>query len=141
VRIKQFKHEVPMGMFIKKHYCPECSAVLKIKKVKRIVNSRSAEAKDFDFSAVAGPYHLDGDVEFIWHVYYCANCDIEITNIDMRKFERDVKKGKWNAGYLEWKSLQQPTTAKRKEGSSRELAIFIILSIVFLSLYYYIFSK
>ena len=72
---------------------------MKTKKVKRVVNSRSEEAKDFDFSAGAGTEliggRLVGDVEFTWYVYHCVNCDIEITNKDMRKFEQDgkMKKG------------------------------------------------
>ena len=68
---------------------------MKTKKVKRVVNSRSEEAKDFDFSAGAGTEliggRLVGDVEFTWYVYYCDNCNIEITNKDMRKYEREKK--------------------------------------------------
>ena len=107
MKIKKFKYEAPIGMFLKKHYCPECSTVLKTKKIKKIVNSESEEAKDFDFSTDDGTFqgYLVGDVEFTWYVCHCANCDIEITNKDMRKLEREGKRKKergilWGLQYL-----------------------------------------
>lgn len=80
--MKQSKYEVPINMFIKKHYCPKCSNVLTIKKLKKIVNSGSKEVKNFDFSTTEGL--LKGDVTFTWYVYHCLKCDIEIINKDMR---------------------------------------------------------
>jgi len=92
--MKKFKYEAPIGMFIKKHHCPKCSNKLEVKKIKRVVNSESDEAKDFDFTSYDGfiGARLVGDVEFTWYVYHCTNCDIEITNKDMRKHERENKR-------------------------------------------------
>jgi len=93
--MRQFKYVVYFGMFVKKHYCPKCSDKLSVKKIKRTVNSESEEAKDYGFTTDAGEYigRIVGDVEFIWHVYHCANCGIEITNREMREHGRE-KKGK-----------------------------------------------
>ena len=122
--MKKLKYEAPIGMFIKRSYCPECSSVLKTKKVSRIVNSESEEAKGFDFSTGAGEFtgYLTGDVEFIWHVLHCANCDAEVTNREMREIERK-RKGK---------------KAKNKEdrkGSTIGFVLFLITSIALLLLY------
>ena len=78
-------------MSAKKHYCPKCSDELSVKKIKRTVNSESEEAKDYGFTTDAGEYigRIVGDVEFIWHVYHCANCGIEITNREMREHGRE----------------------------------------------------
>jgi len=89
--MKNIKYTAPIGMFIKKHYCPKCSNILTTHKIKKIVNSESEEAKDFDFTsdAIDAMGHLVGDVEFIRYVYRCGNCDIEIINSDMIKHERE----------------------------------------------------
>ncbi len=92
--MKKFKFELPINMFVRKHYCPKCSNKLEIKKMKKVVNSKSEEAKNFDFSTDDGT--LVGDVEFTWYVYYCSNCNIEITNKEMREIQHN-RKGKKEA--------------------------------------------
>ena len=41
----------PIFLHLKKHYCPACNSKLKPTKVAKVVNSKSEEAKNFDFSA------------------------------------------------------------------------------------------
>jgi hypothetical protein len=81
----------PFFMFCKKHTCPKCSTILKTKKVRRVVNSKSQEARYFDFSSDSGGY-LFGDVEFTWFVFHCEICNIDISLQEMRKYEKDRKK-------------------------------------------------
>ena len=82
--------DAPFFMFVKKHNCPKCATVLTTKKLKKIVNSKSEEAKDFDFSAIDARFF--GDVEFTWYVFYCENCDIEINRKEMKKYEKAQKR-------------------------------------------------
>lgn len=120
---KKFKYEAPISMFIKKHYCPKCSNILTIKKIKKIVNSTSDEAKNFDFSTDDGVFEglLVGDVEFIWYVYHCINCDIEISNKDMRKYERERK------------GIKEKIRSKKENAFG--LILFIIISIILLLIF------
>ena len=63
----------PFFVNFKKHYCPVCNEELKKVKVSRIVNSKSEEAKDFDFSS-SGEGYMIGNVKFIWTEFTCAKC-------------------------------------------------------------------
>lgn len=49
-------------IYLTKHDCPTCGTRLGRTRVSRIVNSKSEEAKDFDFGFV--DYDLRGDVKF-----------------------------------------------------------------------------
>lgn len=57
----------------KKHTCPECGAKLNLVKVSKVVNFKSSEAKNFDFSSEEG--FMGGDVKFIWKEFECPNCN------------------------------------------------------------------
>jgi len=80
----------PFYMFVKKHYCPRCSSVLRTKKVSKIVNSKSAEAKNFDFSH-CGDANLYGDVLLTWYVFHCECCGLEIGRKQMKSIEKKKK--------------------------------------------------
>ena len=70
----------------KKHYCPVCSTVLSKRKVSKIVNSESPEAKNYDFE-VADTF-VKGDMK-ITHIELFGNqCNKYYTN-------REVKKNKF----------------------------------------------
>ena len=80
VEVEQMKvHHVsriwtgPFFMNWKKHFCPVCGEKLKKIKVSRIVNSKSEEAKDFDFSS--GDVYMIGNVKFIWTEFSCIKCN------------------------------------------------------------------
>lgn len=81
--IKYFNNDIFYMM--KKHYCPDCKALLKKVKVSRIVNSKSPEAKNFDFSDV------DGNVKFVWKEFECSECKRHITVSEMREIEKREK--------------------------------------------------
>ena len=77
--------DAPYYMFVRKHTCPHCTTVMTTKKVSKTINSKSEEAKDFDFSHAEISLH--GDVEFTWFVFHCEKCNIDISRKEMKKYE------------------------------------------------------
>ena len=57
----------------KKHFCPTCNTQLEKIKTETIVNSKSEEAKHYDFSN--GDGFLTGNVKFIRTAYQCNHCN------------------------------------------------------------------
>ena len=70
----------------KNHYCPACGTKLTRVKTSKIVNSRSPEAKNYDFTL--GDSFMVGDVEFIWKEFYCPTCKKRIPIDEMRQIEK-----------------------------------------------------
>jgi hypothetical protein len=70
----------------KPHYCPECNSQMEAKKVERVVNSKSPEARNFDFSSVDG--YLIGLIKFTWDEFHCPKCGNQLTVPQMKKYER-----------------------------------------------------
>lgn len=73
----------------KKHYCPDCETKLLYRKTSKIVNSKSPEAKNYDFSL--GDSFLVGDVEFIWNEFYCPVCDKRVPIDEMKQIEKEQR--------------------------------------------------
>lgn len=80
----------PFYVHCKKHFCPKCGKKLKLQYISKIVNSKSHEAKNYDFSV--GDTFFVGDVEFRTRYFFCNNCQSSISFQDMKKYE----KGKGN---------------------------------------------
>ena len=80
----------PIFLHLKKHYCPACNSKLKPTKVAKVVNSKSEEAKNFDFSSGNG--YLVGNVKFIWTELYCGRCDKSFSINSIYQAEKQVKK-------------------------------------------------
>ncbi|MBE6797195.1 MAG: hypothetical protein E7531_02510 [Ruminococcaceae bacterium] len=85
---KYFCNDVIYTIF-KKHYCPVCETQLSRIKVSKIVNSKSPEAKNYDFSG--GDGFMVGDVEFVWDEFYCETCDKTISIDEMKRIERTAR--------------------------------------------------
>ena len=85
---KKWIMDDPSYLYNIKHYCNICSGELVVKRVERIINSKSPEAKnyDFSFSGTDGGF-LFGDIEFSFEVFYCPNCGIEIPVREIRRQE------------------------------------------------------
>ena len=79
----------PFYVHCKKHYCPKCGKELKIRQIRKIINSNSLEAKDYDFSV--GDVFFVGDVEFRIRCFHCATCQIDISFREMKKIEKSKK--------------------------------------------------
>ena len=72
--------------FKKDHFCPDCKTRLEKVPVSKVVNSRSPEAKDFDFS-IGGDTYAVGDIQFIWDEFECPNCKKHLTVNEMKEIE------------------------------------------------------
>lgn len=76
----------PLYVHLKKHFCPICKRKLELRYDSKIVNSKSLEAKDYDFSV--GDTFFVGDVEFRTRYFYCANCQLNISFKEMKNYEQ-----------------------------------------------------
>ncbi|MBD5470032.1 MAG: hypothetical protein HDR19_02630 [Lachnospiraceae bacterium] len=79
----------PFYTHLKKHFCPNCGTKVKLGRERKIVNSRSPEAKNYNFSN--GGSFLIGDVEFRIRCFYCPNCQINISFDEMKEYEKSNK--------------------------------------------------
>ena len=75
----------------KKHFCPRCGTKAELGNETKIVNSRSAEAKNYDFFDAGGDY-MRGNVKFITRCFYCPDCQVNISFEDMKKHEKELKR-------------------------------------------------
>jgi hypothetical protein len=76
---------------MRKHYCSKCNSLLEKKKISKIVNSRSPEAKNYNFST-GGNSFLVGDVKFITFNFFCMNCNVQYTIEEQIDIEKRLRK-------------------------------------------------
>ena len=88
--IKYISDANPFYVHLKKHVCPKCGGKVELRYVSKIVNSKSPEAKDYDFSV--GDTFFVGDVEFRIRCFYCPNCMLDISFPEMKKIEKSKQK-------------------------------------------------
>ena len=88
--IKYTYHGNLLYTHFKKHFCPRCGTRVKLGREKKLVNSKSPEAKNYDFSLC--DTFLIGDVEFRIRCFYCPSCQISISFEEMEKYEERKKK-------------------------------------------------
>jgi hypothetical protein len=86
MRNKNINWDNPMYLFLKKHKCPSCNNKITPKKVRKVINSKSVEAKEYDFSC--GDSYLIGDVEFTFYIFNCEKCTKEFKIEEIRKYEK-----------------------------------------------------
>ena len=83
-----YKREYNDILYFKKdHFCPDCKTKLEKVPVSKVVNSRSPESKDFDFSMAGSHSFLIGDVQFTWDELECPNCHRHLTVNEMKEIE------------------------------------------------------
>ncbi len=85
---RYFNNNIFFTLF-QKHFCPFCGRKLTRIRVSKIVNSRSPETENFDFSSVEGYY--TGDVEFIWKEFFCEICEKRFTVDDLKRITKEKK--------------------------------------------------
>ena len=73
----------------RKHFCHVCQNQLIQRKHEKVVNSRSTEAKYYDFSLI--DTNIIGDCIFIHKVFYCSMCNEEIEFITQLSIEDNEK--------------------------------------------------
>jgi len=90
IPVKYLYSANPFYVHFKKHYCPQCDGVMKIKYKSKIVNSNSPEAQFYDFKIPDSK--LMGDVEFRTSFFHCEKCAYEITFDEMKNLEKEKSK-------------------------------------------------
>ena len=88
--VKYIYNANPLYVHWKKHYCPQCKKRLVVEFESIIINSRSPDAKNYDFTV--SDTRLEGDVEFRKSFFKCPVCGIQISFDKMKLLERKVKK-------------------------------------------------
>ena len=84
--IKYIADAGPIYLHLKKHSCPFCRSSVTLTYRAKVINSKSPEAKNYDFSL--GDTFLSGDVEFRTRYFYCSSCPCDITIKQMKQYER-----------------------------------------------------
>ena len=79
----------PFWVRFKKYHCPACNALLTTIKVSKVVNSKSEEAKNFDFSS--GDTYMVGNIKFIWTEFQCNVCNNSYSLQEIRENEKKTK--------------------------------------------------
>ena len=79
----------PIFVFYKIHKCPNCKKTIIPKKIKKVINSDSINANNYDFSF--GDSYLIGDVEFTFYIFFCGFCNKEYQIKEIQKYEKKVK--------------------------------------------------
>lgn len=77
----------PFYVNFKKHYCPNCGVALEKIKISKIVNSKSEEARNFEFEF--GESYMIGNVKFIWDEFQCPICKKRISIDEMKRIEKE----------------------------------------------------
>ena len=68
---------------MRKHYRPYCNERLEKAKAETVVNSKSEEAKNFDFSN--GDGFMVGNIKLIRTIFRCNKCDKTYTIKEIKK--------------------------------------------------------
>lgn len=68
-------------IYLKKHCCPECGGRVQVRYISKLVNAKSPEAKQYDFSS------LTGEIDLRTVYFYCPKCKQNISFEDMKNFE------------------------------------------------------
>lgn len=87
--IKYYQFGNPFKIKFRKHICFTCKNSLVIRKHSKVVNSKSPEAKYYDFTIGEG--NIIGNCKFIHKVFYCPKCDKEIEPVTQLSYEDNEK--------------------------------------------------
>lgn len=86
--IKYILNANPFWVYLKAHYCPQCGQKMRVGYTGKIVNSKSPESENYDFSC--GDIYCIGDVEFRIMNFQCKNCLRDISFEEVKNFEKIV---------------------------------------------------
>lgn len=73
---------------MKKHDCPHCNEILEKTKIETVVNSKSEEAQNYDFSQTGGDGYMMGNIKFIRTAFRCNKCDRIYSLEELLEIER-----------------------------------------------------
>jgi hypothetical protein len=69
----------------------------------KVVNSKSPEAKDFDFSDACGDVNMVGNIKFTWTVFECPVCKRRFSVKEMKQIENDENNKRPKSAYRKTK--------------------------------------
>ena len=96
--VKYYQFGNPIKFAFREHLCPYCGSHLEKQKHCKIVNSKSPEAKYYDFTI--GESSVPGNVKFIHKIFYCPKCKKEIEPVTQISYEDNEKWTKKNYNKL-----------------------------------------
>jgi len=105
-------YDRPIFTHFKKHTCPKCGNILSLKKETKTVNSKSNEAKDFDFSAPVEGFII-GKVTFIWDEFICRDCYLKLKINELYHIELFNRRAKNYISSLQDLKLRKARTIKK----------------------------
>ena len=103
----------------KNHFCPTCEGKVDVVSVSRVIDPKSEEAKDFDFSVGHGTNML-GSVEFHWKEFECRECQKHYTVRQMKKIEG-----------IEEETLSQMSPKETMIHNLKVIAFLILAALIF----------
>lgn len=90
MKVHGVKLELTSPLFcLKSHNCPNCNNKLEKNKQKAIVNSKSEEANDYDFS-LGGDEFLCGNTKFVRTAFYCNKCNRLYSIKELKEAEKNI---------------------------------------------------
>ena len=87
MKIHGYKKEwqSPFWVNLRNHFCPDCDETVNVTTESKVVNSKSPEAKNYDFSDACGETNLVGNIKFTWTVFECPVCKRRFTVSEMKQ--------------------------------------------------------
>ena len=76
---------------LRNHFCPDCDEVVNVTTESKVVNSKSPEAKNYDFSDACGEVNMVGNIKFTWTVFECPVCKRRFSVKEMKQIEKSEK--------------------------------------------------
>ena len=101
MKIHGYKKEwqSPFWVNLRNHFCPDCDETVNVTTESKVVNSKSPEAKNYDFSDACGETNLVGNIKFTWTVFECPVCKRRFTVSEMKQIEKNEKGKRPNSDY------------------------------------------
>ncbi|MBQ8447736.1 MAG: hypothetical protein IJX27_02250 [Clostridia bacterium] len=93
----------PFWVNLRNHFCPYCDEIVNITTESKVVNSKSPEAKDFDFSDACGDVNMVGNIKFTWTAFECPVCKRRFSVDEMKKLENDENNKRPQSAYRKTK--------------------------------------
>ena len=103
----------------KNHFCPTCEGKVDVVSVSCVIDPKSEEAKDFDFTLGNGT-NMVGPVEFHWKEFECRECQKHYTVRQMKKIEG-----------IEEKTLSQMSPKETMIHNLKVIAFVILAALIF----------
>ena len=90
MRRQPIKYKLDAGLwfvFVRRHYCTECSGLLVVAYDSKVFRRNTAGAKSYDFSIGAGDSSYSGDVEFRIGYFKCEKCQRRFSFSEIKALE------------------------------------------------------